>query len=69
MIEVEVKYWLSDAAKLERLVCEQFQACFVDQVQQTDIYFHHPCRDYDQTDEAIRVRTIVSADGNVRSQV
>ena len=69
MIEVEVKYRLDDPDGFERLLVSRFGAEGGNTVSQTDIYFNHPCVDYDSTDEAVRVRTVASADGGQRSQL
>lgn len=57
MLEVEVKYRLSDAAsvidQLPRLGADETQA-----EQHADTYFRHPCRDFVATNEALRVRRI-----------
>ncbi len=56
-LEVEQKYRLTQpenvAACLEKLGV-QWQA----PIQQTDSYFNHPIRDYAQTDEALRLRSV-----------
>ncbi|MFM7055461.1 MAG: class IV adenylate cyclase [Planctomycetota bacterium] len=57
MIEVELKFPLQDRsvflAALDRVQCGMtFQ-----QRQETDEYFQHPCRDFNVTDEALRIRS------------
>lgn len=54
-LEVEQKYAVADheqiAAKLSALGCQ-----FREPLQQADLYFAHPARDFAQTDEALRLR-------------
>jgi adenylate cyclase class 2 len=57
MLEVELKFPLDDAGSLrERLVVIGAVAKGV--VVQSDAYFNHPARDFAQTDEALRIRTV-----------
>jgi adenylate cyclase class 2 len=57
MLEVELKFPLDDAGSLrERLVAVGVVAKGV--VVQSDAYFNHPARDFAQTDEALRIRTV-----------
>lgn len=57
MLEVELKFPLDDADSLrERLVVIGAVAKGV--VGQSDAYFNHPARDFAQTDEALRIRTV-----------
>lgn len=58
MIEVEVKYRLEDAAAFEQELLRSAGAVLVSEVQQCDQYFDHPCRDFEVTDEALRLRTV-----------
>jgi len=54
--EVELKFRLDDPraviAVLNRQGAEQSET-----VEQTDVYFNHPCRDFAETREAFRIRT------------
>ncbi len=60
MIEVEVKYRLTDTAALvERLLALGAHARIP--VEQCDLYFSHPSRDFAKTDEALRVRSVGGA--------
>ena len=57
MLEVELKFPLDDALSLrERLASVGAVAKGV--VVQSDAYFNHPARDFAQTDEALRIRTV-----------
>lgn len=57
MLEVELKFPLDDALSLrERLVGVGAVAKGV--VVQSDAYLNHPTRDFAQTDEALRIRTV-----------
>ncbi|MBS0266107.1 MAG: class IV adenylate cyclase [Planctomycetes bacterium] len=56
MFEVELKFSLADPGPvLERL--KRLGAQPQPPVEQVDVYFNHPCRDFAQTDEALRIRS------------
>jgi adenylate cyclase, class 2 len=56
-LEIEQKFRVADRGALrERLVAAH--ARFAQTVTQTDAYFGHPARDFGQTDEALRIRSI-----------
>ncbi len=56
-LEVEQKYRVVHPAELRsRLVA--LGAKFAPAVRQVDAYFNHPARDFAQTDEAFRIRSI-----------
>ena len=56
-LEVEQKYRIENPAALRaRLVA--LGAEFAPAVRQVDAYFNHPARDFAQTDEAFRIRSI-----------
>jgi adenylate cyclase class 2 len=57
MIEVELKFRTSDAARVRTHV-EQLGGRRDDRVEQADTYFAHPARDFKQTDEALRIRVV-----------
>jgi adenylate cyclase class 2 len=58
--EVELKFPLDDAASvIDRI--ERLGATRGETVEQRDHYFAHPSRDFAQTDEALRLRSIGSA--------
>jgi len=60
--EVEAKYSLDDIEAFERqLVRLGAERGTVER--QTDRYFNHPCRDFAQTDEACRIRSVGNASG------
>lgn len=57
LYEVELKFPLPEpAAVLSRL--EELEAERGEPVAQSDIYFNHPLRDFAETDEALRVRSV-----------
>ena len=57
--EVENKYPVRDlSGMIDRL--QQLGAQFRDTVDQTDLYFAHPVRDFAKTDEALRIRRVGS---------
>ncbi len=53
-MEVEVKFAVENADEIENLVRKT--ARFVIVKEEYDLYFNHPCRDFAETDEALRVR-------------
>lgn len=61
MIEVEVKVRASES--LEHIFSKvKKRAEFVNVLQQRDIYFEHPCRNFSVTDEALRLRLCEGGD-------
>ena len=62
--EVENKFRIDDAAKVERRLQQRFgNVGFGESVMESDSFFQHPHRDFVQTDEALRLRTRELADG------
>jgi adenylate cyclase class 2 len=57
MYEVELKFPLNDSAGFVRRLVE-IGGKRGPSVEQCDLYFNHPARDFEQTDEALRIRTI-----------
>jgi adenylate cyclase, class 2 len=57
MYEVELKFPLSDgdAVVRELVLCGARAGRIVDQC---DLYFNHPARDFERSDEALRIRTV-----------
>lgn len=51
-MEVEIKFRLKEGVeeKIEKM------AKFIVEKEEVDLYFNHPCRDFRETDEALRVR-------------
>lgn len=58
--EVELKFPLADFGPVARLLAE-LGAVPGETVAQRDQYFNHPCRDFAQTDEAFRLRSVGDA--------
>lgn len=56
MIEVEVKFAVPSPADLRTLILRTFDVDGGTLCEESDEYFQHPCRDFDQTDEALRIR-------------
>jgi adenylate cyclase, class 2 len=54
-LEIEQKFPVGDLAQL-RLSLAALGAVFVQPVNQVDLYFRHPTRDFASTDEALRLR-------------
>ena len=61
MIEVEAKFRLSDVNAFEHLLIPLGGSLPGRLLHQSDEYFQHPCRSFDQTDEALRLRTVAEA--------
>lgn len=55
MYEVELKFPLVDGAAVEATL-GRLAADFRPAIEQADVYFSHPSRDFAQTDEALRLR-------------
>lgn len=60
MYEVEMKFPVADAAAVERKLVG-LAARFHDPIEQVDLYFAHPSRDFARTDEALRLRRVGDA--------
>lgn len=56
-IEVEQKFAVEDLAKIE-LQLEQLQATLTPRIEQIDLYYAHPVKDFAHTDEALRIRQV-----------
>ncbi|MEM1519569.1 MAG: class IV adenylate cyclase [Pyrobaculum sp.] len=54
MLEVEVKYRCDVKSLRDRLLSRGFS--FSGAGEEVDVYFQHPCRNFVETDEALRVR-------------
>lgn len=55
LYEVEVKYFVSDIDQLlERLL--SFSVVFSKPFEEHDTFYQHPCRDFAETDECLRIR-------------
>ncbi len=52
MIEVELKGYASD--EIFQRVRDEFK--FIRKEYHEDTYYQHPCRDFSETDEALRIR-------------
>ena len=58
--EVEQKHRVEDSAALLRRLADR-RVTLNPPIVQVDQYFNHPCRDFAQTDEALRIRTVGNA--------
>lgn len=54
--EVELKFPVADGEQLRQRL-QEIGASLVEEHRQADAYFNHPCKDFAQTDEALRLRT------------
>jgi len=54
-VEVEIKSKVEDLSKVEKKLLG-LGAHFLKEMKEEDEYFNHPCRDFAQTDEALRIR-------------
>ncbi len=55
MIEIEVKGRINNEKEFEKRI-KEIGASFLGEEHHIDIYFSHPCRDFKQSDEALRIR-------------
>ncbi len=55
MFEVEIKAYLDDITSVENRL-KNLGATYRKTIQQVDIYFQHPIRNFAKTDEALRIR-------------
>ena len=56
MIEVEVKFAVPEGVDLGSLLQSRFGLTSGSCCEESDEYFQHPCRDFDATDESLRIR-------------
>jgi len=56
MLEVEIKVRIEIEEIKEKL--SKLGAKLINEEHQIDTYFHHPCRDFKKSDEALRVRMV-----------
>lgn len=55
--EVELKFPLADPGRVLELL-DELGACRGEPLEQRDRYFNHPARDFAETDEALRIRSV-----------
>ena len=62
--EVEIKFRVTDFAELERCLQQRFGFLeFGGETAESDIFFQHPCKNFVQTDECLRLRKRIFANG------
>ena len=61
--EVEIKFRVENVSKFEDKLQQLGGAGFGEPVTEFDSFFQHPCRNFVQTDECLRLRKRVFADG------
>lgn len=54
-MEVEIKFKISEPEEFEKRILDM-GAEFLNEVYEEDIYFNHPCWDFKERDEALRIR-------------
>lgn len=64
-IEVEIKFQIADVAELERRLLLLGGTGFGESATEYDSFFQHPCRNFAQTDECLRLRNCVFSDGTL----
>ncbi|MCL2005069.1 MAG: class IV adenylate cyclase [Planctomycetaceae bacterium] len=57
LFEVEIKFQLHCLADFERQLQQLTNVPFGEQVAESDVFYQHPCRDFTQTDECLRLRS------------
>ncbi|RLE83962.1 MAG: class IV adenylate cyclase, partial [Thermoprotei archaeon] len=55
LYEYEIKIKVENLEKIRKKL-QEMNANFLGVIEELDIYFQHPCRDFRRTDEALRVR-------------
>lgn len=65
-LEVEAKFRCSDLNALREKL-KSLEARLLGTVEMVDVYMQHPCRNFAETDEALRVRFYTSPEGKQRS--
>jgi len=64
ILEIEIKFRVNDLSALERQLRQRFgNVEFGEQATEFDVFFQHPCRDFKQTDECLRLRNRQFTDG------
>jgi adenylate cyclase class 2 len=61
--EVEIKFRVENTVELERKLLQLGGTGFGEPIAEFDTFFQHPCRDFAQTDECLRLRNRVLPDG------
>jgi len=61
-LEVEIKVRVDDPERVEEILSEEGE--HVRTLRQEDVYFSHPCRDFAETDEALRLREVETEEGS-----
>lgn len=56
-LEIEIKCYCDDDEKVKKIL-EEIGASFIEKRTERDVYFNHPSRDFKETDEALRLRTV-----------
>lgn len=57
VMEIEIKCYCDDADNVKSLL-KDIGAEFIENRNESDIYFNHPARNFGDTDEALRLRTV-----------
>ena len=67
--EVEIKFRVTDIAELEHQLQQLGGTKFGEQITEFDTFFQHPCRNFVQTDECLRLRNRVLPDGTAEYSI
>jgi len=62
-LEVEIKFRVDNVTELERRLLHLGGTGFGEPATESDSFFQHPCRNFVQTDECLRLRNRVFSDG------
>jgi adenylate cyclase, class 2 len=57
VLEIEIKCYCDDAEQVKNSL-KEIGAQFIEKRRERDIYFNHPSRNFAETDEALRLRTV-----------
>lgn len=59
VMEIEIKCYCDDDGKVKNIL-KEIGAQFIENRNESDVYFNHPARNFGDTDEALRLRTVNS---------
>lgn len=65
VIEIEAKFRLKCSFEEVFDKIQVLKPIFIDEYLETDTYFNHPCRDFGESDEALRLRIKCSSSGKL----
>ena len=67
--EVELKFPVADLESRREAIVSRFGGRILPAIRQSDCYLAHPARDFADTDEALRVRSVTTSTGDAKVMV